>query len=258
MKNKLFFTLLVLAVFTNSCAIKKHGAGPAKSAVKARVIIDAGHGGTDAGAIGTNGLKEKDLTLDIALRVKKLMALVMPQVEVVLTRDRDRFVGLEERISIAHKAAGDVFLSIHINSSANKDASGFEVYSLDVASDNYARRLALRENFKPGIKYDPSYILEDLRAKNSRKESDRLAFFVSKGLSLQLSKKVAKKNVNDRGYNQANFQVLFVKNMPAVLTEILFISNPEEEKLLSNNNIRDLCAKGLVLGIKKYLTEKKV
>ncbi|HXW60712.1 MAG TPA: N-acetylmuramoyl-L-alanine amidase, partial [Myxococcota bacterium] len=247
------FSLCVLMAVFNACASRGTKiAKSARSMVKATIVIDAGHGGDDGGAVGDMGLKEKDLTLDIALRVKRLIARVMPNVRVVLTREHDNFVGLERRISIAHEMRGDVFLSIHINSSDNKDASGFEVYSLDVASERHQDRLAVREHKEPGTKGDVNYILADLRANDNRAESDRLAASISQGLSAQLSKKVSKNSINDRGYNQAIFQVLFVK-MPAVLTELFFISNPKEERMLKNEAIRELCARGLVNGLNNYL-----
>lgn len=114
--------------------------------IKARVVIDPGHGGNDAGAVGQRGLKEKNITLDVAKRLKHLIESNLPQVEVVLTRTADNFVSLEERIRIAHKKPGDLFLSLHVNASESKAASGFEIYSLDVASDRHAERLAAREN----------------------------------------------------------------------------------------------------------------
>lgn len=260
MKNIQKITQLMLigaiALCYGSCTLKAYPKNRSISPITATVVIDAGHGGDDVGAIGAHGLLEKDLTLDIALRVKRLMRLVMPNVRVVLTRERDVFIGLEERIKLAHKTEGDVFLSIHINSSTNKEASGFEVYSLDVASDRHQERLAVRESKKPG-KNEVNYILADLRAHGNRSDSDKLAGFISQGLSLQLLKKVSKSKINDRGYNQAIFQVLFVK-MPAVLAELFFISNPLEERMLKNSRIRDLCAKGLVTGLKKYLETREV
>lgn len=247
---------LIVSLFMTSCTTGNSYKLPRtlRSRTKATVIIDAGHGGEDGGAVGSKGLREKDLTLDIALRVKKLMSRVMPNVQVVLTREQDIYVGLEKRISIAHEMKGDVFLSIHINSSEQKDASGFEIYSLDVASDRHSERLAARENKEPG-KARVNYILADLRANQNRAESDRLASFITRGLSRQLSRKIAKSNITNRGYNQALFQVLFVK-MPAVLAELFFISNPQEEKLLNDQAVRELCARGLVVGLKDFLDKK--
>ena len=143
------------------------------SKLSATVVLDAGHGGADGGAVGSF-LKEKDVTLDIALRVKRLLNMVMPNVRVVLTRDNDAFVSLEQRVNIANNAQGDIFLSLHINSSKDKEARGFEVYSLDIASDRHAKRLAALEN-KKHPKSALNLVLADLRANDFRAESDRLA-----------------------------------------------------------------------------------
>lgn len=254
--------VLVLHVLMNACTTKvikppsKISQPVSTSPTRATIVIDPGHGGTDSGAIGFTGLKEKDLTLDIALRIKRLLNQVMPNVRVILTRSSDKAVGLEERIQIANKNKGDLFISVHINSSDRKEAHGFEVYSLDVASDRHAERLAARENnslarLDKGVKF----ILADLRANDNRQESDHLANFISRGLSAQLSKKVEPALIKDRGYNQAIFQVLFVK-MPAVLTELFFISNRDQEILLKKPEIREYCARGIVAGAKKYLDDR--
>ncbi len=228
------------------------------SGISGRVIIDPGHGGQDAGAVGRAGLKEKDLTLDMALRMRRLLRKVMPQVEVILTRTSDRYVSLEERVKIANAAGGDLFLSLHINSSEQADASGFELYSLDVASNSHADRLAARENKSGGMSSKAlKFILADLRANANREESDQLAALIARGLQSQLQKKIPQSKLNDRGYNQALFYVLFVK-MPAVLSEMFFISNPNEERMLSNAGLRELCARGMVLGVKQYLDNRVI
>ncbi len=221
---------------------------------KGRVVLDAGHGGDDAGAVGANGTKEKDLTLALAKRLKWYLAQVLPNVEVVLTREQDRYVGLEERVKIANSFKGDLFLSLHINSNDNREASGFEIYSLDVASDRHAERLAARENTQnKGSRAD--LILADLRAHSHRAESDRLARNLVDGIKMQTKKYLQKKMLNDRGYNQAIFHVLFV-DMPSVLAELFFVSNPEEEKLLNNPKFREVLVRGLVSGIKSFLDQK--
>lgn len=224
------------------------------SALKGRVIIDPGHGGKDTGAVGARGVKEKDVALEIALRMRSLMRKVLPQVEVVLTRTKDISLSLPERIKIANQAQGDLFISIHINSNESSQASGYEFYSLDVANNRYSKKLADKEN----IGLDDSalkFILADLRANANRQESDLLASMLAKGMAQQLGKRIPSTYVKDRGYNQALFYVLFVK-MPAVLGELFFISNPTEERLLAKPAMRELCARGLVAGVKKYLDAK--
>lgn len=223
------------------------------SARSARIVIDPGHGGHDGGAVGKRGLKEKTITLDIAKRLKNLIERSMPHVEVVLTRSSDIYVSLEDRIRIAHRKPGDLFLSLHVNSSESKAAGGFEIYSLDVASDRHAERLAARENkIENKNSKGVNFILADLRSFSNRRDSDRLAKAVANGLKAQLSRKKMATSISDRGYNQAIFHVLFVK-MPAVLAELFFISNPKEEKLLSDAASRDAIARGLFVGVRNFL-----
>lgn len=226
-----------------------------QSPVMGRVIIDAGHGGRDAGAVSSTGLKEKDLTLDMALRIRRLMRKVLPNVEVILTRQDDRYVSLEKRIKTAEEKSGDVFLSLHINSS-EEPASGFELYSLDVANNSHAEKLAKRENaLNEKESRALQFVLADLRANSFRQESDELARLIAHGLKNQLKQGVFSEQINDRGYNQALFHVLFVK-MPAILAEMFFLSNPKDESLLRQRKARELCARGMVLGVMKFLENK--
>ena len=260
--KKLLLLKFVALVFIQSCAhyAQEHKNFLASSKIplktsniKAKIIIDPGHGGKDSGAVGRQGLKEKDLTLDIGKRAYHLFKKVMPNAEVILTRKADRFVSLEERVSIANKNRGDVFISLHINSSENNGAKGFEVYSLDVASDRHSERLAARENKSfAGENKGVNFILADLRAYSNRNDSNYLAKVIAGGLNSQFSGRLVPDLLNDRGYNQAIFQVLFVE-MPAVLTELFFISNPKEERLLKSEVGRELCARGIVLGVAKFL-----
>lgn len=251
-------TLLMLCMMMISCTPTtitrpKPSVARMTNTNRARVIIDAGHGGKDSGAIGKRGLKEKDITLDIALRLKRIFAKMSPNVDVVLTRDRDRYVGLEERVSVANQRRGDVFISLHIDSNESKDAHGFSVYSLDVASDRHSERLAARENKVMG-KSGVDFILADLRAFSNRKSSDRLANVIAQGMKSQLAKIKLPQRIVDRGYHQAIFHVLFVK-MPSVLVELFFISNPKEETMLADRVAREQIARGLFVGINKFLFE---
>lgn len=225
--------------------------------IHATVVIDPGHGGKDSGAVGRSGLTEKEITLDVALYVKKILQVIAPNIKVILTRKDDTYVSLEERIRIAHSNKAQIFLSIHVNSSEVASSSGFEVYSLDVANNKHSEKLALRENKSfDKEKNKVKFILADLRANANRKESDKLANDLLYGIHRQIKKSPSKLNAKDRGYNQALFHVLFVK-MPAVLAEMFFISNPQEEKLLKKTSFRIACAKGLSLGIINYLKHKK-
>ncbi|MCA9509033.1 MAG: N-acetylmuramoyl-L-alanine amidase [Myxococcales bacterium] len=254
--------LFAVIVVSSSCVSLKNSPSSSSkniiSAVSGRVIIDAGHGGEDAGAVGTLGLKEKDVSLDIALRIRRWLRKIMPKVDVVLTRKTDSFVSLEERVKTANSKGGDLFLSLHINSSDDKDASGFELYSLDVASNAHADRLANRENKSGGNgSHALKFVLADLRASANRAESDQLAALISRGLHAQLPKVIPSQKLNNRGYNQALFYVLFVR-MPAVLSEIFFISNTQEERMLADRKVREHIARGMVLGIKKYLENRVI
>lgn len=259
----LLFSLVVLSNCTHiptkrskNFFHKKNDTSLYDAELRARVVLDAGHGGHDSGAVGHRGLLEKDVTLDIAKRLQRLIHIYLPNVDVVMTRDSDRYVGLEDRITIADKKPGDVFLSLHINSSEEKSARGFEIFSLDIAKSRHAERLALRENKSSGKNSSGvKFILADLRAFSHRQDSDRLARGIAQGLNARL-KKLSLTSINDRGYNQAIFHVLFVK-MPSALAELGFISNPQEEQLLSMSTTRDLIAQGLFLGVKNYLTHTK-
>lgn len=252
------FIILTLTIFgavgcSPSLNLKK---AKAISSLRGRVIIDAGHGGEDGGAVGKRGLLEKDITLDIAKRVKTIFAVMRPSVDVVLTRTADRYVSLEERVSIANAMQGDAFISLHINSSEAKDARGFQMYSLDVASDRHAERLAAQENKTIGNKArGVEFILADLRAFSHRQESDRLASLVARGLKTVAARMSPSQEIIDRGNNQAIFHVLFVK-MPAIIAELFFISNPVEEEMLSKTKSRDLIAKGIYMGVEKFLASK--
>lgn len=220
-----------------------------------KIIIDPGHGGEDSGALGKRGLKEKDVTLDISKRLARLFRKLEPNVKVILTRNKDKYESIYKRVEIANNHQAQAFISIHINSSESKEASGFEIYSLDVAHDRYAERLAREENkeLKKNIN-EADFILADLRAFSHRSDSDLLANYLRRGLKNQI--KTREINIHDRGYNQAIFHVLFVK-MPAVLVELFFISNPKEELMLSRKKSREEIARGLFVGLKKFLNQQK-
>ncbi|MCL2626885.1 MAG: N-acetylmuramoyl-L-alanine amidase [Cystobacterineae bacterium] len=214
-----------------------------------RIVIDAGHGGHDSGAVGPSGLFEKDVTLDIALKLsKKLKA---SGYEVFLTRTDDRYVALEDRTRYANKVKGDVFISIHSNASPNKKARGVETYTLNVSSDRYAIRLAARENAgaDKGIG-ELQFILADLATKANTVESGQLARSVQASLVSTLAKKY--KDTQGLGHREALFFVLLGAKMPAILVEASFLSNPQEEKLLANAQYRGHVADGIYEGIKKF------
>jgi N-acetylmuramoyl-L-alanine amidase len=225
------------------------------------IVIDPGHGGQNLGAVGPKGLKEKDITLDIAKRLEKLLQ-KEKDLKVVLTRTEDVFVPLEQRGRIANQAGGDLFLSIHCNSAKRKNASGSEVYFLAEAKTDEARAVASIENsaikFEHPENYDETtsdldFILLDLLQTEFLKESNDLALIVNGNLSSILK-------IPNRGVDQAGFVVLNKAYMPSVLVETAFISNKQEEKLLSQSSFRDKIALALyqsILDFKKKYEIKK-
>jgi len=203
------------------------------------VVIDAGHGGENAGARGAGGLLEKDLVLDVTLRLAKRIE--SRGIDVVLTRRDDRFVSLEERTSIANDARGDLFISIHANASRNRNARGIETFFVSAeASDEAAQRIANLENQAFGasegmakIAEDPLLgILGDLIATEHLVESQEIAGLIQGELARDRS----------RGVKQAPFVVLMGVQMPAALVEIGFLTNPEEERELRTSRERDRLA----------------
>ncbi len=215
-----------------------------------RVVIDPGHGGKDTGTIGRGGLKEKDLVLAVSLRLRDLLQERLG-VEVILTREDDRFIPLEERTAIANQKGADLFISVHANASRNRKAFGIETYVLDFATSEAEIEVASRENAgsQKNIRE-----LEDLLRKIARvdfnRESRDLAHTVQKELVAGLS--TDGREQRDRGIKQAPFIVLIGSNMPSILTEIGFISNPADEKLLKTAAGQERVAEALYRGIEAY------
>jgi N-acetylmuramoyl-L-alanine amidase len=217
-----------------------------------RIVIDAGHGGHDTGTIGPNGLMEKDLCLDVALRLGKMIEERLPGTEVTYTREDDTFIPLEQRTVIANDSKADLFISIHANSSPDPSARGVETYYLNFSPSPEAMQVAARENATAqGNVHD----LEDLIlriAKNEKVEESReLAGDIQSSLTSRLQK--TNHSIRDRGVRKAPFVVLIGANMPSVLAEISFISNPSDESSLRKPDGRDRVADGLYKGIESYL-----
>ena len=217
-----------------------------------RIVIDAGHGGHDTGTIGPTGLMEKDLCLDVALRLGKLIEQKLPGADVVYTRSDDTFIPLEERTRIANEAKADLFVSIHANSSPDHAARGIETYYLNMKGSPEAMAVAARENASSdqGI-----HNLEDIVMKIARTEkideSKELAEDVQDSLAKRVQK--AAKPVRDRGVRKAPFVVLIGADMPSILTEISFLSNPSDEQLLKKPEHRQRIAEGVYQGVASYL-----
>jgi N-acetylmuramoyl-L-alanine amidase len=214
------------------------------------VVIDAGHGGKDPGAMGPSGLMEKDVVLDIAKRLRELMQ-QEPQWRVTLTRDTDVFIPLEERTAIANAKAADLFVSIHVNAAERPDAHGIETYFLDLATDEQSMRVAARENATTLSKVSGlQLILRDLLMTSKRNESSLLAGSVQQAL---VQAPGGGKTGRDLGVKHAPFLVLLGAEMPAILVETGFVSNPVEERKLAEPKYRAEAARAIFAGIKEYL-----
>ena len=217
-----------------------------------RIVIDPGHGGHDTGTIGPHGLMEKDLCLDVALRLGHLIEQKLPGAEVVYTRKDDTFIPLEQRTAIANDAKADLFISIHANSSHDHEARGIETYYLNFATSEESLEVATREN---SLSQEGLHDLQDIVKKIARnekiEESKEFANDVQDSLSHRMQ--LVSQNERNRGVKKAPFVVLIGANMPSILSEISFISNPSDEKLLRKSDQRQRVADGLYRGIAAYL-----
>ena len=217
-----------------------------------RIVIDAGHGGHDTGTIGPHGLMEKDLCLDVALRLGSLIEEKLPGAEVVYTRTDDTFIPLEERTAIANNAQADLFISIHANSSRDGSARGIETYYLNFATTAESMEVASREN---ALSQESQHDLQDLIKKIARndkvEESKELASDIQDSLTQRLQ--LVTHSEKNRGVKKAPFIVLIGANMPSILSEISFVSNPTDERLLRKGDQRQRIADGLYRGISSYL-----
>jgi N-acetylmuramoyl-L-alanine amidase len=217
-----------------------------------RIVIDPGHGGHDTGTIGPSGLMEKDLCLDVALRLGKIIQQRLPGAEVVYTRSDDAFIPLEERTNIANEAKADLFISIHANSSQNHAARGIETYYLNLKGTAEAMEVAAREN---ATAQEGVHDLQDLVKKIARTEKIDESKEFAEDIQDSLSKRIqtSGKPMKNRGVRKAPFVVLIGADMPSILTEISFLSNPADEKLLKKPEQRQKVAEGLYQGVASYL-----
>lgn len=217
-----------------------------------RIVIDAGHGGHDTGTIGPTGLMEKDLCLDVALRLGKIIQQRLPGADVVYTRSDDTFIPLEERTHMANEAKADLFISIHANSSHDHGARGIETYYLNLKGSPDAMEVASREN---ATAQESVHDLEDLVKKIARSEKIDESREFAADIQESLAKRIQKsyKPVKDRGVRKAPFVVLIGADMPSILTEISFLSNPADEQLLKKPDHRQRVAEGLYQGVTSYL-----
>jgi N-acetylmuramoyl-L-alanine amidase len=215
------------------------------------IVIDAGHGGHDPGSIGPGGLQEKDLVLDVALRLEKLVRARLGAA-VILTRSGDVFVPLEERTAIANAKGADLFLSIHANSSRSPRPRGVETYFLSFAADPHAEAVAARENaISAATMKDLQNLVKAIALNSKLDESRDFASSVQEAMVANI--KPHYPSLQDRGVRTAPFYVLIGANMPSILAEIAFVSHPEEERMLRQSAHRERVAASLCEGVRAYL-----
>ena len=215
------------------------------------IVIDAGHGGKDPGAVGYRGTKEKDIALDVAKRLEKKLSKNM-NVRIIMTRDEDVFLRLSERTKIANESNGNLFISIHTNAAEDRRASGFETFLIGPNKNEAAVRVAARENAVlelegiNGKKLTNEDLIQATIAQSAfASKSEQFASMVQK----EIKKRVQSR---DRGVKQAGFYVLMGASMPNVLVELGFISNPSEEKKLRSPQYRDQLATAIYRAVEQY------
>jgi N-acetylmuramoyl-L-alanine amidase len=218
------------------------------------IVIDAGHGGKDPGAIGPNGLKEKDVALSIAKRLKAKLESKM-NCKVLLTRTTDKFLELDERTMFANSVNADLFVSVHLNASRDRKARGVETYFLSPARSKGELATAARENMmalgsQDEVENDLAYIMSDLSSTQKVNDSAVLAGSVQHSVTAGL--RHANLPVKDKGVKQAMFYVLWRASMPSVLVETGFISNREDERRFRNPAYLDSVAESIAGGLASY------
>jgi N-acetylmuramoyl-L-alanine amidase len=225
-----------------------------------RIVIDPGHGGHDTGTISSGGMREKDLVLDVARRLRAYIKHNYPDIEVIMTRDSDRFIALEERTAIANSRRADLFISVHANASPSRVASGVETYFLSPdRAPSEDMQTAARENAriaaeKSAEKAQP--VMASVTAGNRVAESRDLARYIQAGLVRGIGAASPRTAMN-RGVKHAAFVVLLGAAMPSVLAEVSFLSNPKDEALLQTTQFRERIAASLFAGLNAYLKKNR-
>ncbi len=219
------------------------------------IVIDPGHGGRDPGARGPRRTVEKDITLKVGLKLRELLR-KQPGVRVLMTRDRDVFVDLENRANFANSNEADLFVSIHVNSHPSRSIKGLEIYHFGEAKDQRALEVAARENGTPlnstGVGWE--YLVADLLTTKKIEASLELAWTTREAMVTHINKRYA---IKDHGVKTAPFYVLRFTSMPSILAEIAYISNPTEEKLLRKPAFTQTVAQSLFKGINSFLANNK-
>jgi len=220
------------------------------------IVIDPGHGGKDPGARGQRGTEEKDITLKVALKLRDLLSR-QPGVRVLMTRERDQFVELEDRAKFANEQEADLFVSIHVNSHRQRSVKGIEIYHFGEAKDQQALEVAARENGTPlnstGVGWE--YLVADLLAAKKIEASLELAWTAKEAMVTHLN---GHYNLVDHGVKTAPFYVLRFTSMPSILAEIAYISNSDEEDLLRASRFPTRVAEALMEGVNTFIASAKL
>jgi N-acetylmuramoyl-L-alanine amidase len=219
------------------------------------IVIDPGHGGKDTGARGQRQTEEKDITLKVGLKLRDLLS-TQPGVRVLMTRDHDVFVELEDRAKFANSQGADLFVSVHVNSHPSHQVKGIEIYHFGQAKDQRALAVAARENGTPlndtGVGWE--YLVADLLTTKKIESSLELAWTAKEAMVTHMNGHYA---INDHGVKTAPFYVLRFTSMPSILAEIAYISNPDEEKLLRKPAFIKDVSQALFKGITAFLAANK-
>jgi N-acetylmuramoyl-L-alanine amidase len=216
-----------------------------------RIVVDAGHGGHDCGTLGPDGIQEKEVVLDVGLRLGKMLRQRMGA-DVIYTRDNDTFIPLEQRTAIANEAQADLFISIHANSSSDPTARGVETYYLNFTTSPDALEVAARENAVSDESiHELSGLVKKITLKDKIDESREFAADVDGSLYAGLER--GNPGMRDRGVKKAPFVVLIGANMPSILAEISFLTNPEDATQLRDPQYRERIAESLYRGVSKYV-----
>ncbi|ODT43647.1 MAG: hypothetical protein ABS70_07505 [Nitrospira sp. SCN 59-13] len=215
------------------------------------IVIDPGHGGKDPGTIGQHGTTEKDVTLKVGLLLKDLLS-TLPNTRVIMTREKDAFIELEDRAKFANSKNADLFVSIHVNSHPHKGVRGLEIYHFGEAKDQRALEVAARENGTPlnSTGLGVEYILADLLTTKKIEHSQELAWTAKQAMVTNLN---GRYSTIDHGVKTAPFYVLRFTTMPSILAEIAFMSNPTEEEQMRTQPFLAHIAESIFEGVKTYL-----
>lgn len=219
-----------------------------------KIVIDAGHGGRDPGAVGSNGTKEKDIALSVALKVGEYLDRELPGIEIVYTRDDDTFIPLQERGQIANQEEADLFVSIHANANQNRHAHGTEIYFLGMHRNREAFEVMKKEN--SAIRF------EDNDERSEELTPEQLAVYELANIGFMASSEMLASRMDEqfanrakrrsRGVKQAGFIVLYHASMPAILVELGYLTNPQEEQFLNSDYGQSIMASAIFRSIRAY------